>query len=452
MGLGDKLKTAMETLRQATSVDKATVKAVVKELQRALIAADVEVALVLELSKKIEAEAFKPLAAGMSRKEHVIKATYDLLAELLGGGEVKAPEKPGKILLCGLFGSGKTTTTAKLAKYYSKRGLKVGVIAADTFRPAAFEQLKQLSEQVKVPFYGDPKEKDAAKVVKAGLKQLKGSDVVIVDSAGRSALDDELVKEIKEINTALKPDYAWLVLSADIGQVAKKQAQAFHDSVGVSGVIITKIDGSAKGGGAMAACKVTNSPVYFLGTGEKVDDLTEFDAQRYLSRIMGYGDLKALLEKAREIEAEPEDITAMLSGEFTLQTFYNQLKAARSMGPLSKVMDLMGLKQQLPEEMLEVSEKKLDSFKYVMDSMTAQEKNNPETINKSRVERIAKGAGRKPEEVRELLAHYKKMKRMFKQFKKLGAEKQMEKGKFDVNSLMQKLGGGAKRKKKFKLR
>jgi signal recognition particle subunit SRP54 len=178
--------------------------------------------------------------------------------------------------------------------------------------------------------------------------------------------------------------------------------------------------------------------------------LTEFDAQRYLSRIMGYGDLKALLEKAKEIEAEPEDITAMLSGEFTLQTFYNQLKAARSMGPLSKVMDLMGLKQQLPEEMMEVSEKKLDSFKYIMDSMTLQEKNNPDKINKSRIERIAKGSGRKVEEVRELLAHYKKMKRMFKQFKKMGSEKQLEKGKFDINSLMQKMGGA--KKKKFKLR
>jgi signal recognition particle subunit SRP54 len=450
MGLGDKLRDAMETLRKATSVDKGTVKKVIKELQRALIASDVEVSLVLELSKKIESEAFKELPSGLSRKEHVIKATYDLLAELLGGSEVKVPEKPGKILLVGLFGSGKTTSTAKIAKYYLKRGLKVGVIAADTYRPAAFEQLKQLSEQANIDFYGDPKEKNAAKVVKAGLKALKGRDLIIVDSAGRSALDNELVKEIEEIHAALKPDFSWLVLSADIGQIAKKQAQAFHDSVGVSGVVITKIDGSAKGGGALAACKITKSPVYFLGTGEKIDDLSEFDAQRYLSRIMGYGDLQALLEKAKEVEAAPEDMEAMLSGDFTLQTFYSQLKAARSMGPLSKVMDLMGLKQQLPEEMLEVSEKKLDSFKFIMDSMTAKEKVNPETINKSRIERIAKGSGRKTEEVRELLAHYKKMKKMFKQFKKMGTEKQMKKGNLDMNSLMQKMGGG--KKKKFKLR
>lgn len=445
------MRSAMERLRKATSLDRALVKEVVKEVQRALISADVEISLVLALSKKIESAAFKPLPPGLNRREHIIKTTYDLLAELLGGKEVTIPEKPKRILLLGLFGCGKTTSTARLAKYYMKRGLKVGVICADTFRPAAFEQLKQLSEANRIPFYGDPKEKSAAKVVKEGLKEFEKQKaaLIIVDSAGRNALDAELTKEIKSIAQAFKPDYSFLVLSADIGQVAKKQAQAFHGSVGIDGVIITKIDGSAKGGGALAACHVSKAPVYFIGTGEKIDDFTEFEAERYLSRILGYGDLKALLEKAKEIEAPVEEnLEALMRGEFNLQVFYNQLKAARSMGPLNKVLDLMGLKQQIPEELMEVSEKKLDAFKVIMDSMTKQEKIDPELLNRSRIERIARGSGRKTEEVRELLAHFKKMKKMFKKFSKSQAEKQLKKGKLDLSSLMGKFG----KKKKLKLK
>jgi signal recognition particle subunit SRP54 len=449
--LGEKLRTAMERLRKATSMDKATLKEVIKDLQRALFSADVEVSLVLDLSKRIENEASKQVPPGLTKREHIIKVTYDLLTDFLGGQEAEIPQKPKRLLLLGLFGSGKTTSTVKLARYYSKRGLKVGVVCADTYRPAAYEQLKQLSEANKISFYGDLKEKNAAKIVKAALKVFEKSDLIIVDSAGRSGLDKELTQEIKDINKVFEPDATFLVLSADIGQAAKKQAQAFHQAVGINGVIITKIDGSAKGGGALAACHATDSPVYFIGTGEKIGDFTEFNAQRYLSRIMGYGDMQALLEKAKEAEMPAEEqMQSIMKGEFNLQLFYDQLKAARSMGPLSKVMDLMGLKQQLPEDLMEVSEKKLDSFKFIMDSMTKKEKLQPELLNKSRIDRIAKGSGRKTEEVRELIAHYKKMKKMFKKFSKVDAEKQMKKGKFDLNSLMGKMGAG--RKKKFRLK
>jgi len=453
MGLGEKLRSAVEKLRNSTVVDRQAVKEAVKEIQRALIATDVEINLVLELTKKIEKEAFKNIPKGLSRREHVIKVTYDLLVEALGG-EHKSPEKPKKILLVGLFGNGKTTTCAKLAKYYSKRGLKVGVICADSFRPAAYDQLKQLSEKIKIPFYGDKKEKNAAKIVEKGLKELKGHDLLIVDSAGRDALDKDMKKEIEKINDVFKPEQTWLVIGADVGQLAKKQAEAFHNAVGVNGVIITRMDGSAKGGGSLAACSVTKSPVYFLGTGEKVEDITEFDAQRYLSSIMGYGDLQALLEKVKEVEVVELDVEEMMKGKFTLKMFYDQLKAARKMGPLDKVMDMMGLKMQIPKDQLEIGEKKLSSFKIIIDSMTKAERENPEELlNRSRIERICKGAGRKVEEVRELLKHYKQMKKVFKQFNKLSKTGDMsEKGLQKMLSKMKGMKGMGAQKKKFKVR
>ncbi|MFH1587027.1 MAG: signal recognition particle receptor subunit alpha [Candidatus Diapherotrites archaeon] len=447
MGLGENLRKAIEKIRNSSVLDKETVKAAVKELQRALISGDVDVKLVLEISKKIEDSAFQDLPKGINRREHVIKTTYDLLAEKLGG-EAKAPEKPERILLVGLFGSGKTTTAAKIAKYYSARGMKVGLIGADAFRPAAYEQLKQLADKVKIDFYGDKKEKNAARIVEAGMKEFKGKDLVIVDSAGRSALDSELKKEVVVIGKALNPDNTWLVLGADIGQLAKKQAKAFHDSVGVNGVILTRMDGSAKGGGALVACNETGSPVIFIGTGEKPADLEVFDAQRFLSRIMGYGDLQGLLEKIKEIEAEEMNAEAFMEGEFNLKIFYNQLKAARKMGPLDKVMDMAGLGQQVPKEMMELGEGKLDGFKVIMESMTDKEKENPELLNKNRIQRIAKGSGKKESDVRELLKQYKVMEKMAKKMAKIDLEKMQKKGGMNLEKLMKGFG----RKKKMKIR
>ncbi len=449
MDFGEKLRQAIERLK-AGSVDQATVKEVIKELQRALISADVDVSLVLDLSKKLEARAFAELPKGINRREHVVKATYDLLVGLLGG-TAKAPEKPEKILLVGLFGQGKTTTAGKLAKWYAKRGRKVFLVCADVARPAAYDQLQQLSERIGVPFYGDKDEKRAEKIVEAGLKRAGKADLVIVDSAGRNGLDEELSKEIKRVHGVFRPEQTWLVLGGDLGQVAKKQAQAFHDGVGVNGVILTRMDGSAKGGGALAACALTQSPVYFLGMGEKLDDLEEFEAERYLSRVMGYGDLKALLEKVKEIEFDEENAKAMMEGEFNLQMFYDQLLATKSMGPLDKVMEMLGVKAQLPKEAIDVSQKKLASFKVIMDSMTKQEKRQPELMSHARMERICRGAGRKVEEARELVAHYKKMKKMFKQFSKLGG-KDLEQG--NVQKLFAKMQAKKKnaRGRKFRLR
>lgn len=450
MGLGEKLRNAMEGLKKATVLDKNAVREAVKDIQRALISSDVEVSLVLDLSKKIEGEALKEnLPKGLTRREHILKVSYDELVKLISGKGEIAPEKPKAILLVGLYGMGKTTTTAKLAKYYIKRGLTVGLICADSYRPAAFEQLQQLSDKLKVPFYGNPKEKNASKIVEAGLKELGKTDLIIVDSAGRDALNKELVEEIKAVNRVLKPDEKWLVLGADVGQLAKKQAQAFNEAVGVNGVVITRMDGSAKGGGAIVACNETKASVYFMGVGEKLDDIEAFDAERFLSRIMGYGDLQALLEKAKEVSVEELSPEELLKGEFNLDTFYKQLEATKKMGPLNKVAEMLGMKMQMPKEMLEMTEGKLDGFKVIMDSMTKQEKEDPDTLNRNRILRIAKGCGKNEAEVRELIKQFKQMQKMFKKFGKID-EKKLQKGGFDPNKLMQMFGKKKKMKKHFR--
>jgi len=450
MSLGETLRKAMDKLQGSASLDKETVKETIKELQRALISSNVETITVLNISKKIEDNAFNEISGTLSRREYITKITYDALVELLGGKI--APESPKKILLCGLFGAGKTTAAGKLANWYKKRGHKVGVICADVFRPAAYEQLETNAKIAGANFFGIKGETNAAKVVKEGLKALSDCNLIICDSAGRSALDEELVNEIQDINKVFDADEKWLVLGADIGNLAKKQAQAFHNAVGVNGVIITRMDGSSKGGGAIVACNETGASVYFISTGEKINDFEAFDANRYLSRIMGYGDLQGLLEKAKEAEMEnlnPEDL---LKGNFNLRMFYQQLQATKKMGPLNKVAEMLGLSVKIPKEMLESGQDKMDSFKVIIDSMTENERVEPEVINRGRVERIAKGSGTSVNDVRELLKQFKQMKKMFKKFKNVQSEKAMknfgEKGIGDLLRQMQ----GRKAAKKLRLK
>ncbi len=445
--LGEKLRAALEKLRTAPLISDETVEEAIREIQRALIASDVDVNLVFNLSSEIRELAKKKPPEGLTRKEFIIKKTYELLANLLGGAK-QPPQKPKRILLLGLFGQGKTTTAAKLALWYKKRGLNVALICADVHRPASYEQLKQLAEQIDVTFYGDKEEKDACKIVEKGLKELKKKDLIIVDSAGRSALDDKLIEEIKAIKKVFNPDQIWLVLSADIGQLARTQAKAFHDAVGVNGIILTKMDGSAKGGGTLAACAETKASVYFIGTGEKVSELEQFDAFRYLSRIMGYGDLQALIEKAKEITEQELSPEQMLSEEFNLKIFYKQLEATKKLGPLSKVAEMLGLKAFVPKEELELTEEKLNTFKVIMDSMTEQELLNPDIIDSSRIRRIAKGSGKPEASVRELLRHYRKMAKIYKKLQKLSKGKEFSQD-IDIEKLLKKF---TVKKKRFKIR
>ncbi len=309
-----------------------------------------------------------------------------------------------------------TTSIAKLAKFYQSKGLKVCVIAGDVHRPAALEQLQQLSTQVHCGFFGE-KGKTAAQLAKDSLKLESQYDVLIFDSAGRSAFDKELEKELKEINSIFAPDEKFLVVSADLGQVAGKQAQQFSGAVGITGVIVTKMDGSGKGGGALSAVNASNSKVAFITLGEKPDALEVFDAKKFVARLVGFADLPALLEKVQEMSDEEAMKKVLEDGTLDYETFLVQLRSMRKMGPLKQIMQMLGM-YDVPEEMLGQSEKKLKLFEAAVLSMTKKERLEPDLMkNKSRQDRVAKGAGLKPEDVRELVTNFEKMHKMMKGMK-----------------------------------
>ncbi|RLF32287.1 MAG: signal recognition particle protein [Thermoplasmata archaeon] len=420
--LSDSLKGTLKKIVNAVYVDSKLIKEVVRDIQRALLQADVNVKLVLELSKKIEKRALqeKP-PAGMSNREHVIRIVYEELANILGAAR-ELPIKKQVIMMVGLYGMGKTTTCGKLATYFKKKGLRPVLIAGDVHRPAAYEQLKQIAEQVKVPFYGDKKEKDAVEVVKNGINKFKRTvDVIIVDTAGRHKLEDELIDEMKEIFKATKPDEKLLVVDAAVGQQAGPQAKAFHDAVGITGIVLTKLDGTAKGGGALSAAAEVGAPIVFIGTGEHPGDFEKFDPTGFISRLLGMGDIKALLEKAEEsLKGKDAEKTArrIMSGKFTLHDMYDQMDMISGMGSLRKIADMLPGslpgKNKIKDEDMEDTEEKLRKFKFIMDSMTDEEMNNPNIIRVSRIKRIARGAGVENKNVKELLKYYNVMRRTMK--------------------------------------
>ncbi|MEM4347531.1 MAG: signal recognition particle receptor subunit alpha [Candidatus Altiarchaeota archaeon] len=430
--LSEGLRNAINSLRKAVVLDKKTVKEYTKEIQKTLLSADVNVKLVFELTKRIEERGLleKPPGA-LTKKENLIRITYEELVNLLGENVSLELKDGQKILLVGTQGSGKTTTVAKLAKFLKKHGFNPKIICADTFRAAAYEQLKQLSQEIDVSFYGNPNEKNAIKIINDGLKELK-SGIFLIDSEGRHSLDNKLMNDIKEICKNIKIDKTFLVLDATIGQAAGEQAKAFKNVCNVDGIILTKLDGTAKGGGALSACKETNTYVYFIGTGEHIDDFEEFNAKRFVSKLLGFGDIQGLLEKAKEVKIDEESAERFISGEFTLVDLQQQIEQISKLGPLKKVMEMMPFGFNIPKNLLEIQEEKLKKFKVAMQSMTKEEKENPEIIRGSRIERIAKGSGIKQEEVRELLSYYKKMKKLTKM---MSNERKMK-------MLMQKFGMG----------
>lgn len=434
--LGSSLKNTLKKLAQAVFVNDKLLDELIRELQRALLQADVDVQLVFQLTTSIKERAKKDKPpAGMSQREYLVTIVYEELVHFFGEekkGITVTKKTPFKIMMLGLYGSGKTTTAGKLAKYYQKRGYKVGVVGLDVHRPAAPLQLQQLADQLKIPSFIDPKEKNALKVWKKYENNYSDFDILLVDTAGRDALDKELIEEIEEVNKAVQADERLLVLSADIGQAAKKQAQQFHDSCKVTGIIVTKLDGTAKGGGSLSACAATQAPIKFIGVGEKMEDLEEFNPPGFVGRLLGMGDVEALLEKAKEAitEEDAEDLSKkMMEGNFSLIDLHGQLKAMRKMGPLSKIMEMipgMG-KIQMPKEALQVQEEKITLWRYIMDSCTKQELEHPETLTRSRIERVAKGAGAQVKDVRDLLKQYNQSKKFMKMMKGKNPEKMMKK-------------------------
>ncbi|OPY50475.1 MAG: Signal recognition particle 54 kDa protein [Methanosaeta sp. PtaU1.Bin060] len=439
--LGGSLRNALRRIASANKIDKALVDEAVREIQRALLQADVNVKLVMQLSNKIKERALdeKP-PAGMNPREHVINIVYQELINLVGRG-TDVPLKKQNIMLIGLQGSGKTTTAAKLATYFQRKGLRAAVICADTFRAGAYDQLKALCERQGIFFYGEKGNPDAAAVAKSGLEAAKRYDVKIVDTAGRHALEADLIQEMMDIHAVANADQKLLVMDAALGQQASEQARAFNEAVQITGVIITKLDGTAKGGGALSAVAETKTSVAFIGVGETPADLEKFEADRFISRLLGMGDIKTLIERAQEVQTDQAvNVDALMRGKFTLKDMYQQMEAMNKLGPLKQIMQMLpmgGLGFELSDKEYQMTKTRLDKYRVIMDSMTAAELEDPKIITASRIVRISRGSGASTDLVRELLKSHQAMQKAIK-----GMRGGM--GKMNMKRLMKRFSPGTK--------
>ncbi|MFQ6053366.1 MAG: signal recognition particle protein Srp54 [Candidatus Bathyarchaeia archaeon] len=422
--LGSSLYEALRKVIRAPVVDRDLVSELIRDFQRALLQADVNVQLVMELSRNIEKRALEEkLPPGISRREHLVKVVYDELTRFVGERPEPLDVRPGRrnvLMLVGIQGSGKTTTAAKLARYFQKRGLRPALICADTFRPGAYDQLRQLAESINVDFYGEPGAEDPIEVARNGVEHFRGHEVVILDTSGRHKEERSLIREMQEIAAAVQPQEIILVLDGTIGQQAAAQAEAFNAATEIGSIIVAKLDGSARGGGALSSVAATGARIKFIGTGEKVEDLEPFVPSRFIGRLIGMGDIEGLVRKVREAEVPvtQKDVMALLSGKFTLADMYQQFEAVRNMGPLRKVISMIpGLGYQLPQEEFDVAEERIDRWRYIIQSMTVEERENPKVLNASRVRRIARGSGTEEREVRELIKQYNAMRKMLRQLK-----------------------------------
>ncbi len=409
--LGKSLRGVLQKIARGSAVDEALLAEVVRDIQRALLQADVNVQLALELTQRVRRRATqeKP-PAGASMRDFLVRIIYDEIRGILGK-ERPFELRPKRILLAGLFGQGKTTTAGKLARYLQKRGVRVGLVAADVHRPAAIDQLEQLATKVGAEFYADRAEKRAEVIVRDALARFPPHLAVIVDTAGRSGIDPDLIAELKRVRAALEPEETFLVLDAAMGQTAGRSAEAFHKAVGLTGVILTKLDGSAKGGGALSAVAVSGAPIVFIGTGEHLDELEHFEPTRFVSRLLGMGDIQTLLERFEELsdkEAAEKAAKNLMSGRFTLRDMRTQLASLGEMGPFSKLMSMIpGVgAAKIDEQQMDATQVKLRRFRTILDSMTGAELDDPQVIKADRVHRIARGSGTRTQEVRALLKHY----------------------------------------------
>ncbi len=423
---GRDLENIMRKLRGLPQIDKDTINAIIQDLQRALLSADVKVELVFQMTENIKKDAMNTELKRARRKDYVVKLVHDELVKTIGGKPAPIRIKSGKsnvILLVGIQGSGKTTTVAKLARFYKNKGYKVAVVTTDTWRPGAYEQLVQLSNQIDVKCYGNPNEKNAIKIaVKETKKAINdGNDIIIVDTAGRHKEEKELMKEMEKIEESLKPNEVILVIDGTLGQQAYSQAEEFAKATKIGSIIVTKLDGTAKGGGALSACAATNQPIRFIGVGEKVDELEEFEPTKFVGTLLGRPDIEGLVKRVEdaEVEMDPEMVKRMMRGKFTLEDLYYQLKSIKKVGKMKQILAMIG-GGNIPEALTEDAEQNLAKWEIVLNSMTADEKNEPKLIKKSRKRRIAIGSGTDYTTINRMLDQYNQMKKFFKRFKQMG--------------------------------
>jgi signal recognition particle subunit SRP54 len=423
--LGSSLNDALRKVFRAPVMDEKTVKELVRDIQRALLQADVNVKLVLEVSKRIEERALKEkVPPGVSRREHVVKVVYEEITRFLGENPASLKIEPGKrkvLMLLGIQGSGKTTASGKLAKYFQKRGLKTALVCTDTYRPGAYEQLKQLAGRSNIPVYGEPKEKNAVIIAVHGLKQFKDYDLVIIDTAGRHKEEAGLITEMKKLEKAIKPDESILVIDGTIGQQAAVQAKALHEASPIGSILVSKLDGSARGGGALSAVAAIGAPIKFISSGEKLDDLESFVPSRFVGRLLGMGDLQSLVEKVRDAEVKvPEKkARAFMSGKFTLTDMYEQFESMKKMGPLKGILKMIpGMGYNIPDEQMNMAEDALKKWRVIIQSMTPKEREKPKILSSSRIRRVARGSGSTEKEVKQLITQYNQMRKMMKTFRR----------------------------------
>lgn len=430
--LGSSLRKTLLKIRGAPIVDEKLINELVEDLENALLSADVNLDQTVNMCNEVRERALKDtIPPGVSRRDYTLKVLYDELTNLLGKKQDPLrlnPNETSVIMFIGIQGSGKTTSIGKIANYFQKRGFKIGVIGGDTFRPGALAQLQQLLAPIKVEVFGDEKEKKAINVIKKGLKyfnQKKNTNLILVDTTGRHKEEKALLKEMQSIAKIVKPTEITLVIDATIGQQAQTQADAFNRATPIGSIILTKLDGSAKGGGAVSAVSVTGAAIRFYGDGERISDLEEFNPTRFVGSLLGMGDLEGLLSRVNE--AFDEDETAEIreafkKGKITLRHFQKQMEAANKQSSIGKlvskipgVSNVLGQQPDLEEE----SQRSVKRFLAICGSMTEEELDNAKMIKGKRIQRIARGSGTSPQEVKLLLKQFNQMTKQFKAMRKM---------------------------------
>nr|CAH7750850.1 unnamed protein product [Callosobruchus chinensis] len=443
--LGRKITTALQSLSKATIINEEVLNGMLKDICTALIEADVNIRLVKKLRENVRAVIdFDEMAGGLNKRRMIQSAVFKELMKIIHFQLVDPGVKPyqpvkGKpniIMFVGLQGSGKTTTCTKLAYHYQKKNWKSCLVCADTFRAGAYDQVKQNCTKARIPFYGSYTEVDPVVIAQDGVEMFKkeGFEIIIVDTSGRHKQEDSLFEEMLAVSNAVKPDNIIFVMDATIGQACEGQAKAFKDKVDVGSVIITKLDGHAKGGGALSAVAATNSPIIFIGTGEHIDDLEPFKTKPFVSKLLGMGDIEGLIDKVNELRLEDNDVLLekIKHGQFTLRDMYEQFQNIMKMGPFSQIMGMIpGFSQDFMSKGSEQeSMARLKRLMTMMDSMNDQEldsRDGAKLFSKQtgRVVRVAQGSGVTEREVKELITQYTKFAAVVK---KMGGIKGLFKG------------------------
>ncbi|KAI7853214.1 SRP54-type protein [Circinella umbellata] len=424
--LGRKINSALIDLSKAPVVDEKVLDALLKDICAALLASDVNVMLVQRLRNNVKKSVnINEMGGGVNKKKIIQKAVMDELFELVDPGvEPYKPVKgrPNVFMMVGLQGAGKTTTCTKLAAHYQRKGWKVALVCADTFRAGAFDQLKQNATKAKIPYYGSYTENDPVSIALEGVDKFKADrfDIIIVDTSGRHKQETELFEEMKQISAAVQPDSTIFVMDGTIGQAAESQAKAFKEAADFGSIIMTKMDGHAKGGGAISAVAASQSPVVFIGTGEHMYDLDRFEPQSFVRKMLGMGDMRDLVEKVQDMKLDQNKnlMKNLEAGRYSLRDMYDQFQQISKMGPLSK---LMGSIPGMPADMLQGSEeessKRFKRMMCIMDSMTDAELDGDDKAfekDRSRIVRVAQGSGTSVHEVEEILTQYTRFAQMVK--------------------------------------